>query len=317
MFGQDIHWSQFNDNPLFQNPGNAGLFEGDARFYANYRDQWRSVTVPFSTFSISGDGKLKTFPKLGFGGLFFHDQAGDGKFRTIEFQINTNYRLDLTQNKVHSIRPGINFGLNHRQVNSDVFYFDKQYNGIQYDPTLPTGETFQSDKRTNFSIGAGAVYQWNAEKRKKVVAGVGVFNLNRPDQGFFTEKISRNIRTNIFAQGQFKIHYDWDILPEVQLNIQGKYFELMLGGRAKYILKDRLGKYFALYFGAYYRNKDAAVVSIGADYQNWFAGISYDLNFSKLVPASRVRGGIEFSLRYILFHFKPKKIVHRICPDYI
>ena len=28
-FGQDIHWSQFNDNPIFQNPGNTGQFNGD------------------------------------------------------------------------------------------------------------------------------------------------------------------------------------------------------------------------------------------------------------------------------------------------
>lgn len=316
-FAQDIHWSQFNDNPIFQNPGNAGMFQGDARFYANYRDQWRSVTVPFSTFSISGDGKLKKLPKLGLGGVFFHDVAGDGRFRTIELQANVNYELNLSKDNIHSIRPGINIGLNHRQLNADAFYFDNQYNGTQYDPSLPTGETFSSDKKSNFSVGAGVVYQWNIEKRKKITAGIGAFNLNRPNQGFFNQKISREIRFNIFGKGQFKIHFDWDILPEMQLNVQGKYFELMLGGRAKYILKDRLNEYLALYFGAYYRNQDAAVISLGADYQNWFAGLSYDLNFSKLVPASRVRGGIEFSLRYILFHLKPKKNIHRICPDYI
>ena len=33
----------------FSNPGNAGQFNGDVRFVANYRDQWRSVTVPFQT----------------------------------------------------------------------------------------------------------------------------------------------------------------------------------------------------------------------------------------------------------------------------
>ena len=49
---QDIHWSQFNDNQLFQNPGHAGHFDGDYRFIGNYRDQWRSVTVPFSTMAI-------------------------------------------------------------------------------------------------------------------------------------------------------------------------------------------------------------------------------------------------------------------------
>ena len=59
------------------------------------------------------------------------------------------------------------------------------------------------------------------------------------------------------------------------------------------------------------------LLSVGMDYQNWFAGLSYDINFSKLVPASNARGGIEIAVRYILHQFKPKKITHRICPDYI
>ena len=53
------------------------------------------------------------------------------------------------------------------------------------------------------------------------------------------------------------------------------------------------------------------------DYQDLFVGISYDINFSKLVPASHLRGGIEFAVRYIIRKFKPKRIIHRVCPDYI
>src|SRR5690606_3863044 len=73
----------------------------------------------------------------------------------------------------------------------------------------------------------------------------------------------------------------------------------------------------ALYGGLFYRNKDAAFLSAGMDYNAWFVGISYDMNFSKLVPASRVRGGLEIAVRYIIHRFKPKKISHRICPVYI
>ena len=56
---QDIHWSQYNDNQVFQNPGNAGNFNGDYRIIANYRSQWKSVTVPFTTLSYSGTRDLK------------------------------------------------------------------------------------------------------------------------------------------------------------------------------------------------------------------------------------------------------------------
>jgi hypothetical protein len=53
------------------------------------------------------------------------------------------------------------------------------------------------------------------------------------------------------------------------------------------------------------------------DYNDLFVGISYDLNYSKLVPASRMRGGFELAARYIIRTFKPKKMLHRVCPDFI
>ena len=116
---QDIHWSQFNDNPIFQNPGNAGHFNGDIRFVGNYRDQWRSVTVPFTTLSFSADANVMSNKNIGYGLLFFHDAAGDGKFRTIETQANASYLIKLTPDSTHAIRPGINVGFNYRQFSFD------------------------------------------------------------------------------------------------------------------------------------------------------------------------------------------------------
>ena len=113
------------------------------------------------------------------------------------------------------------------------------------------------------------------------------------------------------------MNYDWDLVPSFSLSFQGVYQEYVFGSSAKYTLVNRLGEYRALYGGLFYRNKDAAFLSAGMDYNAWFVGISYDMNFSKLVTASRVRGGLEIAVRYIIHRFKPKKISHRICPDYI
>ncbi len=317
ILAQDIHWSQFNDNPIFQNPANSGRFKGDYRIHGNYRDQWRSVTVPFSTFSFSGDTKFAFMPKFGLGALFFHDQAGDGKFKTVEFQISPSYQFKLTSDSVHTLRAGLQLGMNHRQVNMDKFSFDAQFDGTIYNPSLPTNETFQNQKNTNFSLGTGLVYEWFKGERKRISGGLALFNLNKPNQGFYGQTVQRDMRVNLFAKGQFEINYDWDLLPTFQLNFQGKYKEIILGSSARYILIDRLGEYRAVYFGAFYRNKDAGYLSAGMDYQNWYAGLSYDVNFSKLTPASNVRGGIELSVRYIITRFKPKKVLHRVCPDYI
>ena len=53
------------------------------------------------------------------------------------------------------------------------------------------------------------------------------------------------------------------------------------------------------------------------EYKDWFVGLSYDINTSTLVPASKARGGFEIAVRYIMYRFKPKRIEHRVCPDFI
>jgi type IX secretion system PorP/SprF family membrane protein len=289
---QDIHWSQFNDIPMFQNPGHAGHFDGDYRFVGNYRNQWRSVTVPFSTLSLSTDMHLPNYRNLGVGLLFFHDAVGDGKLQTTELQANVSYLLKLTSDSSHILRGGMNFGMNHRQINWNQLYFDNQFNGIQFDPNLPTNELFQTDRKTNLSVGAGVIYEYLINKREKITAGFGAFNLNRPNQGFYTSVIPRDIRYNL-------------------------YREFVAGSSLKYTLINKRGDYKAIYAGIWYRTADAAYVSVGMDYQSWFVGLSYDINFSKLVPASNMRGGFEIATRYILSRFKPKKMQHRVCPDFI
>ncbi|MCH2231452.1 MAG: PorP/SprF family type IX secretion system membrane protein [Crocinitomicaceae bacterium] len=316
-YGQDIHWSQFSDNPIFQNPGNTGHFKGDIRFVGNFRDQWRAVTRPYSTISLSVDGNNNKLKNLGYGLLFFHDVTGDGSLRTIEVQGNLSYHLKLTADSMHTIRPGVNIGINHRQLDFSQYYFDNQYDGISYNPALATNEILQTDRKTNFSIGVGSIYQFYKNERVNIIAGIGAYNLNKPNQGFYNEVIKRDIRANIFAKGIYKLNYDWDLVPAFNFSIQGKYREMVLGSSIKYTLINKLGQYRALYGGLWYRNRDAGFISVGMDYQSWFVGLSYDINFSKLTPASRTRGGFEIAVRYILTRFKPKKMIHRICPDYI
>src|SRR5688500_19725350 len=55
---QDIHFSQFFEAPLLRNPSLAGIFTGDVRVQAVYRDQWNSVTTAYKTASLNGEYKL-------------------------------------------------------------------------------------------------------------------------------------------------------------------------------------------------------------------------------------------------------------------
>ncbi|MGB0934302.1 MAG: PorP/SprF family type IX secretion system membrane protein [Lishizhenia sp.] len=316
-FSQDIHFSQFDYNPVFQNPGNVGQFNGTYRFHFNHRDQWRRVTVPFQTTSLSVDAKPFQNKKIALGLSLFHDVVGDGNLRTVEFMPSISYQFKIKQDTTHTLRPAVQFGINNRSLSFENYYFDAQFNGTAFDPTLPNNEILVNAQKTNVSIGIGGVYEWYKSKRKKITGGVGLFNLNRPNQGFFGTTVNRDIRMNVFVRAHYKIGIDLDIIPSFQFNAQGKYKELNFGAQLRYILKDKNGEYSALYGGLFFRNKDAAYVLAGLEWQNWWGGVSYDINVSELVPASNGRGGLEVSLRYILTPFKPRKIIHRVCPDYI
>jgi type IX secretion system PorP/SprF family membrane protein len=236
------------------------------------------------------------------------------------YELNINNLLDKTKTDRtgHLITPGIQLGMNHRQIDLSKLSFDNQFNGWYYDPGAASGESFSTYKKTNFNLNLGLTYQWIKNKRMQILAGYSIANITRPNQTFFgNDEIRRDIRHTVHLEGQFKVAKQWDVIPRVFMNFQGVYSELIFGAEAKYILKDERGSYMAGYLGAYLRNKDAVYLTFTFDYNNWKAGFSYDMNFSKLSPASNVRGGFEISLQYILKTFKPKKVQHRVCPDYI
>ncbi len=315
-YAQDIHFSHLNRQPLYQNPANTGFFSGDFRFTANYKDQWRSVSVPFQTVAIGGEFKWKK-PGLNFGLLFFHDNVGDGFYQTMELLSSVSKILKLTKDSIHTLSAGLQIGFNYRKVNMSQFYFDNQFNGLTFDANLPTNESYQNDSRMNFQSAAGIVYSFNYIAKNNLKFGLSLHNINRPNQGFYGAKIHREMRVSMFALAQQKLTRELVLLPGIGMNFQGKYREFILGSQLRYILVDKLGKYRAVDGGLWFRAKDALIVRLGFAMQNWSVALSYDTNISKLIPASSARGGMEISAEYILTRFKPKKIIHRICPDYI
>ena len=186
-----------------------------------------------------------------------------------------------------------------------------------FNPGAPNFENYQDDRKTNASLGTGFLYEYRKNDRFKILFGSSLFNLNRPNQGFYNTEVKRAIRSNSFVKGTFEVNEKWDVIPSIQFSTQDVYSSLVLGASGKYYLNHPKKKYAAIYGGVWYRNKDAANLSFGYDFADLFVGISYDINFSKLVPASHARGGIEFAVRYVIKKFKPKKVLHKVCPDYI
>lgn len=318
--GQDIHYSQFWAAPIYYNPAHTGVFKGDYRFMGNQRLQHSSITdKPYSTFGFSADARDKLVKNLGLGIQFLHDVVGQSRFRTLQLQVSGSYRWNFLKNNTkHAIIPGIQIGFIHRNIDYENLSYDNQFNGFYYDESLDPGEYYPKYKFTNFSLNSGVLYEYQETDRNWVRAGVGLFNMTRPKQSLFAnDSIVRDFRTTVTGQANWELDWYWDIIPSVMLSFQGKYTEIIFGSEARYYINDDPREFLAIRAGLWYRNQDAMYLSIGADYMNWTAGFSYDFNFSKLRVASRVRGAFEFSVSYRLIQYKPKKIQHRVCPDYM
>ncbi|MFM6946186.1 MAG: PorP/SprF family type IX secretion system membrane protein [Flavobacteriales bacterium] len=309
-WSQDIHWTQFNQNPIYLNVAHTGNFAEDLRLTANYRTQWRSVSIPFQTTAIAADTKWKTY---GVGLNFFHDQVGDGKFQTLELQGNVARSLQI--NKVQQLRVGLQFGFNYRQLNSNAFYFDSQFNGYIFDPNAPTNENFQTAAMIRPMLGLGTIHQYRINHSLQLEHGLGLYNLTRPNQSFFLDNTKRDLRFNYFAT----LHYDYyaklALQPSLQLNLQGSYRSFTIGSMAHYLFSD--AKQIQLSAGLWWRIQDAFCLDFGFKRGPMYAGISYDFNYSSLVPASRGRGAFELSFRYVFIRFKPPQKQYRVCPDFI
>lgn len=316
---QDIHYSQFFNSPLNLNPALTGMFNGDYRFVGNMRSQWASVTVPFQTFSLSADAKNPLGIKnLGTGFMMNHDQAGDSRFKTFQLNFTGSYIKSLNTDSTLILSVGGALGLSFRSLSYDDLYFDQQYNNYYYDPGLSNGESFSRESRVYPNLHIGAAVMKRGEGREYMLGGISFQNLQKPRQSFFNvNEIKLDRKFNLHGEAAFTLTDEIDLIPSVIMQFQGKYAEVVPGTTMRYMLREDRGNFLALNAGAWYRVKDAFYLMAGVERNDVKFAISYDINTSDLVPASNRKGAFEIGVIYILDYFNPKRIMHRVCPNYL
>jgi type IX secretion system PorP/SprF family membrane protein len=319
LVAQDIHYSQFWNTQLNLNPALTGIFPASYRFFANYRNQWKSVTVPFSTMTLGGDAlQPNGIKNIGVGALLNFDIAGDSRFKTFQFNLSGSYIKKLDKDSTMILSAGIMAGITSRSISYDQLRFDEQFNGMTYDANLPITETFLRENRLYPNFHFGIAFHKILARRSHITAGISLNNITKPKQSYFNvNNITLDRKFNFHAEVAFPITEKMDLMPALLVQQQGKYNESIPGCNLRYRIIDEKGVYKAVSGGLWYRHKDAVYIYGGYELmENWRFGMSYDINLSDLVPASNMRGAIEFSVIHLLNVYKPKKVMHRICPDY-
>jgi type IX secretion system PorP/SprF family membrane protein len=316
---QDLHYSQFYNSPLNLNPALTGIFNGDHRFTASVRDQWRFVPIPWFTFSGAYDFRIipdseKYF--WGFGANVNYDRQGDSKLTLAALNLSGSYNRILSKNHILSL--GIAVGLGNRGFDLRNLTWDKQWTQQGgYNPISSSGEDFDVQSVTFVETGAGINYRLQKTNRTKVDFGVGAFHLYQPVTTFYNTD-NKRLPTNISFStiGSIELTSVFDLQLHGLHQLQSAYRETVIGGLGKYYLNNTRGKETEIHFGLGYRTARSWIPTLAVAFQQWYVSLSYDIDnteFNNIVNSNK--GGPEIHFRYIITNVKPLSTV-KLCPIY-
>jgi type IX secretion system PorP/SprF family membrane protein len=301
---QDPHFSQFFASPLSLNPAFTGLFSGDLRFSANYRNQWSSIATPFVTGTVAADvGILKSVVPYndiwGAGLMVLYDQTGGGGLRSSYIGLSTAYHKGLDAEGSKSLAVGFQLALEQKRLDFSKLLFENQLTNQGFDPSMPNGEYIANSSVSYADYNVGLLYNASVGQYGNYYVGASYYHITEPNESFLGDKYPLRSRFTFHGGGGFAP------TPLTRVYLSGLFMrqagatEADMGGAFGFVINNQPMDANLFYIGSWYRWGDAINPYVGLEINNLHIGISYDINVSALRAASNYRGGLELSLIYI------------------
>jgi type IX secretion system PorP/SprF family membrane protein len=322
---QDLHFSQFKENPSLVNPALTGAFE-NLRASITYRSQWNSFTNGFVGYGASVETRFKsnnwekvdafrsmtfkekTTNRLAMGASVYSDKSGDGQYGITIGNLSVASSVPL--NKFSKLSLGLQGSFVQKSINTNKLLFPNQFDGLNYNTNNLSNENVANTQVVYGEISTGMLYTFNDNKKEQSKfgsLGISAYHLNKPSANFLNSGMNK-IKPRYNLHGEFNLPLPCSNLsfnPSFVSQLQGKLFEVVIGSHIKYYYGQN-SKYTGIKqksyveFGTHYRVNDALIVSAGLIKDDFGIGFSYDVNFSKLTPTSNFKGAAEINLRYML-----------------
>jgi len=292
---------------------------------ANYRSQWGSFTNTYRTAAASAEismfkGKLKD-DNFAVGLQFYNDVAGTAAFGTNQLTLSFGYRKQLGRKVKHTLGIGGQFNMIGQNINTQQLIFDNQYNGIEVDPDLLSGENVAGGTGLKPDASIGILYQVMPSRYANMYFGAAYSHILQPTISLLSNA-SYRLEPKYVAHmgGLFQGSRTVNFLPSVMYAQQGTARQLNLGSYIQFVMEYRDDGDVAFAIGAWGRlsntTPDAVIIGARLDFIRFAIGISYDVNVSKLNTVSNSRGAYEVSLIYTgMFTTLGKRKLSIPCPQ--
>ncbi|MFN0036844.1 MAG: PorP/SprF family type IX secretion system membrane protein [Saprospiraceae bacterium] len=319
LTAQDIHFSQYGNSPLNLNPALAGVFGGDMRFVGNFRQQWRSVPVPYTTFSGSvenkvywSEGRYDRFITASL--LLNYDKQGDLALKSL--QVGIPIAVTVPIGRTHFLTVGATPMFGQRSFDTHEISFDEQFVDCMYDPSIAISENLNATSLKYFDLSAGANFRLQSpRKRSRLDLGGAMHHINRPAHDFWASSVTAGDDVRLYNKltlhglGLVQLTEKFDFLAQGLYQKQGTYREIVYGGGVRMHLNNKPYKEFAVQIGVDWRHRydNALVPRLEVLYRTWTIGATFDWDvFSRAGEyVTEKRGGPELSLIYRLYKVKP------------
>jgi type IX secretion system PorP/SprF family membrane protein len=298
---QDIHFSQFFEAPLLRNPSLAGIYTGDIRVQAVYRDQWNSFTNAYKTGSLNAEYKMpvKGDDFLTLGLQMLYDKAGTVALTGTHVLPALNYHKSLSSEVNRYLSLGFMAGAVQHRIDRSRMTTNSQYEG------LGDGENFPSAQYTYFDGAVGMSFntQLNNNIDNNMFVGLAYHHFNKPKNSFYRTSAlelqpkwvaSAGVKFSVTSYSYLTLQADYTMQGSFQETVAGAMYGVKLG-------EDMEHPLYVVHAGTFLRWNDALIPVVKIDYEPFSVSLSYDINISTLKTSSLGRGGFELGVSYVGF----------------
>lgn len=266
--------SQFIFNTYMVNPAVAGTTPYSP-ITASFRNQWAGFDGAPRTYMVSGHTRLPNI-NLGLGAIAFHDNTGGAIART-GAELTGAYSIDLNN------RDAVSFGLSAVMSQFRFDASDLVVRDVDDQVLLESIETTFNFDATFGMMVYGDNYFFGFSIPQLIQTRLNIEGVN--------EDLNQNVRHYNFMGSYFySLNDDFAIQPSALVRFTERtpvQFDVLMKGLYREMLWVGLG----------YRHLDAAVLSVGFEYDSYAIGYSYDITTSNAAQLSPHTHEITLSYR--------------------
>jgi type IX secretion system PorP/SprF family membrane protein len=310
LYGQDIHFSNYNQAPLSYNPANTGNYSGTWRLMGNYRQQGQNLSNYYNSATFAFDHPIFIHSEKGsIGIIYFYDNSANNTLLVNKLYLSGSYFIKISSKSY--LHMGLQGGVVCKKLSIDGLSLPDQFDMGQgyFNPDLPSMERFEEQKLSYIDLNWGIMWSRKSSLLSSEL-GIAMFHYNRPRESFFGNNYYLNPKYLIHGMAKKKILSNLYIRPMAIYTFEAKSNELLFGFDMGIVQKNEekakdfyIGTY---YRGGYTRNSDALIFKTGFKYQEYEFSIAYDMDISGQKLQNYSANAFEISLIFT----RPETIIH-------